>query len=373
MPSIFPRASNTAGTAVSRLLVRADVSESTGTGHVMRCLALGQAWQEAGGQVLFAMSVNSPNVARRLVDEQIEVSYLSKPANGLEDADNTVALARQTRASWVVVDGYGFDHDYQKVLKDAGLRLLILDDYGHAAHYYADLVLNQNLDATESRYQSREPHSRLLLGTSYALLRREFWIRGEREMRIALAGRKVLVTLGGSDPNNITLKVIRALRLLEALKLHVKVVLGPANSHHGTIRRELKYLDRMPELLVAPADMPDLMAWADIAVTAAGSTCWELAFMGVPLISVVASENQRGIAGGLAKIGVGINLGWHETVTEKAIARSVEQLVSDCEVRSKMSRFGRTLVDGLGASRVIAEMTAARARLKEPLKCALLC
>ena len=110
-----------------------------------------------------------------------------------------------------MVDGYQFNADYQRALKAAGFRVLFLDDYGHATHYSADLVLNQNAYANEKMYAARESYTRLLLGTDYCLLRREFssWRGWKRE--IAPIGTKILVTMGGSDPENFTTDVVEAL------------------------------------------------------------------------------------------------------------------------------------------------------------------
>ena len=98
-------------------------------------------------------------------------------------------------------------------LKAAGRKLLVVDDTGHAGVYAADLVLDQNAHATEKLYQCREPYSKLLLGSRYALLRREFrpWREWKRE--IAPVARKVLVTVGGTDPDNLTVRVMRALQI----------------------------------------------------------------------------------------------------------------------------------------------------------------
>ena len=154
------------------LLVRADGSAAIGAGHVMRCLALAPAWQDAGGDVTFAASSLGDTLRRRLIDEGVRVVDLDAPPGSRLDTEATVHHARQAGADWVVADGYDFDAAYQRCVHESGLKLLVLDDYGHAEHYHADLVLNLNLDAEESLYAHRDPATQLLLGTRYALLRR---------------------------------------------------------------------------------------------------------------------------------------------------------------------------------------------------------
>ncbi len=135
---------------MNALLVRADANPVIGTGHIMRCLALAQAWQDQGGSVTFACAEGLPeSLHQRLSSESMSVRLLQVNPGSEADARAVIELARQVQTSVVVVDGYHFGADYQRWLKDAGLRLLFIDDNGHAEHYYADWVLNQNIHASE--------------------------------------------------------------------------------------------------------------------------------------------------------------------------------------------------------------------------------
>src|SRR5215216_4793334 len=157
------------------LLIRADASAQIGTGHIMRCLALAQAWQAQGGAVTFATMKTLPDALQtRLQNEHIVLHLLDTKPGSADDAAQTAALAASLGAA-VVVDGYHFGGDYQYTLKSAGLKLLFIDDNVHADHYYADFVLNQNIYANEAMYANREPRTILLLGPRYVLLRLEFW------------------------------------------------------------------------------------------------------------------------------------------------------------------------------------------------------
>ncbi len=184
-----------------------------------------------------------------------------------------------------------FDVEYQKIIKESGFSLLFIDDYGHADHYYADIVLNQNIYADMSFYQYYEPYTRFLLGTKYALIRKEFlkWSGWHRD--IPEVARKILVTFGGSDPDNVTHKVIEAVRTVDLDGLEVKVVVGGANPHFDLIYETVKDLSNFT-LIKNTENMSELVAWADIAISAGGSTCWELFFMGIPSIIIPIAENQ---------------------------------------------------------------------------------
>ncbi|MFM7449166.1 MAG: UDP-2,4-diacetamido-2,4,6-trideoxy-beta-L-altropyranose hydrolase, partial [Leptolyngbyaceae cyanobacterium] len=269
-----------------KIVIRADASIRMGTGHVMRCIALAQAWQQEGGQVLFVMGIESPLLEVRLQAENMGVMHLSASLGSDEDVRQTVEIAQQVNADWIVVDGYQFGTAYQRGIKDAGFKLLIVDDYGHAEHYCADLVLNQNIGASEDLYANREAYTQLLLGTQYVLLRKEFWPWQGWQRQVPVIARKVLVTLGGSDPENVTLKVIQALQQLKLEELEVVVIVGGSNPHYEQLQAAVQSSSCQISLQQNVTNMPKLMAWADVAIAAGGSTNWELVFMRLPTLII---------------------------------------------------------------------------------------
>ena len=346
------------------LFIRADASDQIGTGHMMRCLALAQAWQDAGGQVVFAMAMKDPVIEARLRAEDMGVVYLPARPGSADDTTQTTALAQQESAAWVVVDGYHFGAECQQMIKDSGLNLLFIDDNGHAEHYYADLVLNQNISASAGLYANREPYTRLLLGTRYVLLRREFlrWQGWKRE--IPVVARKVLVTLGGADPDNVTLKVVRALDQVAVDGLEAVVVVGGSNPHYEQLQSAIRNSPFAIRLERNVTNMPELMAWADVAVTAGGSTCWELACMGLPNLVLVLADNQRSIAERLDAAGVAVNLGWYENLSPVKVAQALAQLMVAAGRRADMARYGRELVDCGGSDRVLTQLKSRRIRFR---------
>lgn len=354
------------------LLIRADASIQMGTGHVMRCLALAQTWQDRGGQVALAAAALTPALEQRLNDEQVQVIKLSEVAGSLTDAKAMATLAHQLNSPWIVVDGYQFGAAYQKALKTDGLKVLFVDDYGHADFYYADLVLNQNLYAHEGLYQQRSPQTRLLLGPDYVLLRREFWPWQGWQRPVSPIARKVLVTLGGADPDNVTLKAVQALQQLDGLE--AIVVVGSSNPHYELLESITQASLGLITLQHNVTNMPDLMAWADLAIAAGGSTAWELAFMGLPSLMIMLAENQRAVVEKLSEMGVAVNLGWHEDILLTDLAPILRHWLMSRELREQMVNQAQRLVDGEGGARVVMQFEQSRLRIRRvrPNDCELL-
>lgn len=335
------------------LLIRADANTKIGSGHVMRCLALGQACQDDGGKVTYVMALGPSALEERLRSEGMEVLRLSESPGSVGDALRTSQLARDKKVSWVVVDGYHFGSDYQRLLKEEGHRLLFIDDNGLADRCWADFVLNQNCYAHEGLYTSKESNTQLCLGSPYVLLRREFlpWQGWQRE--IPEVARKVLITLGGGDPENVTPKVINALKGVKISGLETVVIVGGSNPRYDELRQAMLDSPHAMRLERNVADMPQLMAWADTAVSGGGSTCWELAFMGVPMVAVIIAENQEPIAKSLAGAEVSLNAGWHHSLSEDSLAAMLTGLLEDSKTRGQMSRRGREMIDGAGTQRLL--------------------
>jgi UDP-2,4-diacetamido-2,4,6-trideoxy-beta-L-altropyranose hydrolase len=323
-----------------------------GTGHVMRCLAFAQGWRSVGGVAHFALASVPRTLGGWLAGDACSITTVPAEPGSVDDAVLTATIARARGAGWVVVDGYQFDESYQTALMQSGSKVLMIDDYAHAERYMADIVLNQNAYATESMYARRAARTRLLLGPDYALLRREFRaLAGRCGKATSRRARRLLVTFGGSDPHDTSNVIIEALRDLRDPGLHVRVIAGPANDHYRTLAAAAEGAPFDMEILREVRDMPALMEWADMAISAAGSTCWELAFMGVPMALVSIAENQRPIARSLAAAGVAVNLGWYADLEGADLTGVVARLIDAPDARERMSAKGRAMVDGLGAQR----------------------
>lgn len=181
------------------LIIRADTSTTIGMGHVVRCFALAQYWLECnGGKVLFATAGLPRLIRERFHNERIEVIDINSIPGGIDDAALTAENVIKESVEWVVVDGYHFNEHYYHIIRQAGAKLLCIDDYGHLDNYTANLVLNQNITADAKLYKNRDPSTNLLLGVRYAMLRREFREWSEWSRKIPKLAGNVLVTLGGA-------------------------------------------------------------------------------------------------------------------------------------------------------------------------------
>lgn len=332
--------------SVKRLLIRADADSKIGTGHVMRCLVLAQTWKEQGGEVLFLTNCQIPSLVERIK----EIAHYQFVFPKKSDIGQILATLKQWQAAFCILDGYHFDSHYQYQLYQSEVKVLLLDDMAHCSHYYADIILNQNINADKYVYEG-SAEQKILLGLEYALIRTEFKRFNKYKNNVVEKARKLLITLGGSDPDNITLNILQGLIFLDQ-GWEVKIVVGAANKHLLSLENCVQSYPQF-EVLTDVKNMAEVMNWADMAISASGSTVWELLALGVPSLLVVLAENQRHIAEELAQQNSVVYMDMDRLKLKFDIKSAVLALADNTEKRMQMAVGGQKMVNLKGADRVI--------------------
>ncbi len=349
--------------SASTLIVRADASSVIGIGHMMRCIAIAQRWKEVVGSVRFACIQIPLTLRQRLSLEGFELDLFCSSSDAscapgsLVDSKQLVSLLEQHRASAIVMDGYRFDGSYQAAVREYPARSMVIDDYGQADYYTADLILNQNLGADANLYRNRQPNSELLLGPDFALLRKEFLSAGKKVRSNLAKPFHLLVSLGGSDCGDVIIKVLEALKRLDPNVLHTRILLTGGVSGFDSIKSAVDERTRI-EFFHDVTDMPEQYRWADIALAAGGSSNWEMSYYGLPRAMIVLADNQVDVANRISQFGAGLLLGRASDVTAVHIAAVLTRLLEDASLRNELADRSHQLVDGLGAVRCVDALTA---------------
>jgi UDP-2,4-diacetamido-2,4,6-trideoxy-beta-L-altropyranose hydrolase len=339
--------------SAATLVVRADATIVAGTGHVMRCVALAHAWQDKGGDVIFAMAQSTPALDRYLRSENVVVANVEFAPGSEGDAIRLTEIAREYEADWLIVDGYHFRSNYQRALKESNLKLLFVDDAGGEGHYFADVILNQNSHAGDNLYRDREAYTQLLLGPQYTMLRRQFMPWSKWLRTFPTVAKSILITMGGSDPDGLSLSFIKAFARMRDCDAQVTVVVGGSNPSAAKLRNTAKELDLEIKFLTDVRDMAGIMAESDLAVICCGGTLWEALYMGCATLTYSRTEVQRQIVKTLSSAGVLFDLGPVEDFEELRLQEGVKRIISSVQLRQTMAQQGRKLVDGLGTTRVL--------------------
>jgi UDP-2,4-diacetamido-2,4,6-trideoxy-beta-L-altropyranose hydrolase len=346
---------------------RVDASAAMGVGHLSRCLCLAEALRARGCDSRFISREHEGHGLAQIERAGMRLSVLAAPlalkAGGAEDyaawlgvtqdqdAAQSVKALGGERPAWLVVDHYGLDAGWERLLCPHTERLMAIDDLANRTHD-CDLLLDQNISASmDERYTGIVPADcRLLLGPRYALLGADYARHRLHERRRDTGVETVFVFFGGSDPDNLTGAALAALELPALRHLKVDIVVGANNAHR--LELQTRAAARPGTAVYGPRPhLADLMSRADLAIGAAGTTTWERMCVGLPSLVVSIAENQRRGAEAMAADGLIQYLGEAREVGSTELAGAIEGALAGKQALAEQSLRGRLLVDGLGALR----------------------
>lgn len=270
------------------------------------------------------------------------------------------------RNTFILVDSYYVTEKYLAALKKR-ITTIYMDDI-YAFSYPVDMLINYNIYGEEMGYEKDAAFAdtKLLLGTNYVPLREEFsagagYVQSRKELSLGAANVTpaeeggILITTGGSDGFNLAGQLLMEAMKYDALKeKEYHVVSGSLNPHIG----ELQALAQKHENIhihCNVTNMAELMAESEVALSAGGSTLYELCAMGVPVIAFSFAENQERLVQTFVKRGIAQYGGNYRTDGNKMIQNTIaglETLLEDKNLRTEYRKKARTLVDGKGADRI---------------------
>lgn len=329
----------------SPLYIRTDANETIGTGHVMRCLSIAQAMRRRGTDVIFlAADSRTEGIA---AEQGFSTVCLHSVWNDLEQELETLTrFLQENEAALLLVDSYYVTPRYLEAL-GRYTRLAYIDDL-ELSTYPADLLIRY---AIYSEKGTGRTGSDILAGCAYAPLKQQFLELGKRGVSEPAA--RILVLTGGTDPYHVALRLASHVVGAEKYRrLRFDIVCG----RYSQDREELCRLAAETEQILVHFQvdhMEDLMQAADLAVTAGGTTLYELCACGTPSVCYVLADNQIRNAQTFAEKGLMLYGG--DVRQEGWLAQVLGQmgrLVQDRALRENMAEKMQRLVDGRGAERI---------------------
>lgn len=334
------------------VLIRADANEQIGTGHVMRCLSIAKAFLTQGEEVLFS-------TADHHSDELISQNGFSSICldTAWSDMEAELVLLKeyvlQYQPKILLVDGYytteKYFYELSKIVKTA-----YIDDLNKAC-WDVDSLINYNIYASECNYSGyKGKRTKLLLGPQFAPLREEFRNLPRHVIRDRVTD--IFVSAGGADPEKITEKLITEIcPLCKDIRFHFAV--GALNSRIEKIK-DLASAQQNVILHVNETHMANLMMNCDLAISAAGSTLYELCACGTPTITYTLAENQMIAAKNFENRGIMINAGDCRGNSDfiKYVKEGIVFFKKEKGKRISASEKMKRVVHGDGAKRIVYEL-----------------
>ena len=322
----------------NQVLFRVDGGRIPGLslGHVFRCLALaGELRDRHAKQAVFMM--------RDFAEGVSVVEAHGFPVTEIAPEEETALLANRNEET-IVFDLPNLADGPLRALTEAGRRVVVLDDLG-GRRFSADMVINGSVVSGALDYPE-ETGADYRLGPAYCVLGAEF--DGKRRKRTNPEVESILVTFGGSDPTGLTVKTARLLARMD-LRACVRIVIGPGFGDETELRQIIVDAGAAFSLHRNVTDLAAMMLEADLAISAAGRTAYELAATATPALLIASIDHERAAARTFAEKGTALAMdGWNEVALRKKLSR----LLDDVGLRETMRRNGPEIIDGRGRQRV---------------------
>lgn len=329
-----------------RVLLRADASPSQGTGHVMRCLTLCEALRENGHEaILMTNDSKVPWLEDAIRQMQIQTHRVQQLSLNLDQI-------RTINPDWVVFDSYEIDsHEISEIQR--GFNTLAVID-GDARGIVADLYLDHNIGA-EYQVWPEEVSSALLAGIDYCLIRdsvlQEIHAYKGHNNKVP----HIVAVMGGSDPTGAIVDIAKAISKLEA-SFTMDII--AAELWRDEVQNNLRANSAVQILETTPA-LSQLLGAADIVISAAGTSAWELCTLGKPSLLIAVVENQVSSLERLKteKLILGIDsTRINRDHLSQLVYENLMIMLGNPDLREKLSENCRSKFDGLGKYRVVAAM-----------------
>jgi spore coat polysaccharide biosynthesis protein SpsF len=315
-----------------------------GYGHVKRMTALARSLRDRNGiGVVFAMqsTADALEPIRRAGFEAVHFE-------SADDAALTALIVAKSPDLLVVDCREGPSRDVLESLKNKVPSIVVIDDGSErrlAADraYYPPVPQVEALDWSGSSCERRVGWEWSLLGLTQT----------SGNPRPHALRQTVLITMGGSDPLNLTERCARALAKLDPV-FRARFVIGPGMAKG--VAKQIAQLSPNFETIEGASDLGIEFVLADVALVAFGVTAYELGAYGVPAIYLGLTEDHALSASAFETAGMGVSLGVAADVSDPKIAQTVKALLSDNGRRREMRASGLMTLDGQGASRVAADI-----------------
>lgn len=332
-----------------KIVIRADGGTSIGMGHVIRCLALADMLKD-DFTIFFAIQEPTESVIKTIHSVTETILHLPITPDYNQDSINFSGFL--DTSDIVVLDGYNFKTDYQKRIKNKGCKLVVIDDL-HSWHHLADAIINHAAGVNESDY-SKETYTKLYLGLNYALLRKAF-LEQFSEARKITAIKKVFISMGAADINNLTHKFAEAISQVSGIE-EIHMMLGSINPNLALIDALIKKkssVNIVKHFDISASQLANLLKTCEIAICPASSISIEACSVGIGLISGFTAENQKGILQGLIDNKTVINWGDLNLITPESIIASLQKLLEHPNQLDTFIENQKKLIDGDSPKRLL--------------------
>ncbi|MBU3126662.1 UDP-2,4-diacetamido-2,4,6-trideoxy-beta-L-altropyranose hydrolase [Clostridium tagluense] len=325
-----------------KIAIRADGGATIGMGHIMRTLVLAKELSKVH-DVFYICRVDNPLSDKYIIGIE-KIKSQGFVVKAIRE-DFILLDLKDIQADLLITDSYDVYEKYFDETKKMFNKTAYIDDMN--LHYFnVDFLINQNVDGVDFAYKVNND-TKLLIGSDYIMLRDEF--RAVSEKYIKEKVNDIMITVGGADPHHITEQILDYVKILD-YTFHI--VVGPSFEKDNC----LKDFENSKVRVYYNANMYEIMQNCDIAISACGSTLYELAVCGVPTLGLIIADNQQGIAKKMDELGMIKNMGWYDNLIKDKFIDDLNYICNSFVKRREISLKAKKAIDGNGVKRIVKEL-----------------
>ena len=359
------------------IIFRCDASLEMGSGHVMRCLTLADELSRQGALCEFICREHEGHMASYISEKGYKVHPLCTIGKNIkntgvlahsnwlgttqeEDANQVGEILQNSKVNWLIVDHYALDENWENKLRPFTEKIMVIDDLADRKHE-CDLLLDQTYGRVEDDYaQLVSNKTKLLMGAQYALLRPEFskWRQYSLKRRKHPELKKILITMGGVDTDNISKQILEELKIADLPRdVEITVVLGVTAPHLKKVKALSSQMPFPTTVKSNVNNMAEIMAHSDVCIGAVGSTTWERCCLGLPSLLISLAKNQEYAALQLVNEGIVMLIAKND-ITSGELLKSLRHLKNKWVYRNFVHRK-KLITNGNGVNQVCLALSGA--------------
>lgn len=325
------------------------VENSKGFGNLSRCITLAEELQNNKFNIIFIINENKFAISelnkRNFSYDIIDLHPSS--SSGYSNALTQILCINEFKI--VLIDMREYGERISKCLRNKNFKVIMLDD-AWCNKAYANIIFNgTNIDKYH-QYIKINKKSKIFVGTKYWIINKNF-LRYKKKIKQICTKKKynIVVSMGGADPHNLSLFVVRSLQKIENIK--ITIIVGPFFHNIQKLKRYIAGKENVS--IISPTQkIWEEFVHADLVISGAGNTLFELATQRIPTMCIATVEHQIPYAKLFSSKGIAINLGFWRSITEDKIKERVTKILVDITKRKEMYYASKNLLDGKGSLRI---------------------
>jgi len=331
-----------------KISIRTLASNSKGLGNLNRCLIISEKLRKQKFEINFIID-DDPMIISIIKKRKFHYNVIKNKLTIKNEINEIKKIITIENSDALIIDMREFGEKISKHLKNYTKTILFDDAWGKKC--YADIIFNGTMIKDYTKYVKIFPKSKIFTGTKYFIADENFYKNRRKKFEKKKKRKyKVILSIGGSDPRNLTFMIMKSISKLPNISL--VVILGPFMKKTTMIHNYIKNQKNI-KLIESPKDIWKWFNIADVVISNAGNTLFELAIQRIPSLCIPVIEHQIPYSNYFHRKGSTVNLGKWDSITEKKIQFNIIKLLNDQNRLQKMGISGGKIIDGKGSERVV--------------------